>query len=309
MTPSDERPIADDPPEDIMRSTEQDTTPASRPAAGPRRATLVAGLLAIGGLLLSACATGASAPGSSSPSPDASPSATPATFDVVPGETLACGPVEFPSDALVKPVTLAQADDEVLSAAETAQDDGSAARRLEGAEDEWIVLSADDRQIALLHAVESDDGRPGESFDQLTLVWRAAGAEQPAEWVVSSSGACTLRADTGDLNDAALALDPETPASPEDTTVSLLAVEQACHGGMDAAGRVEVVSLVETEAAVEVVIGVRPDESADAWTCQSNPATPFTIELSQPLGDREIVDVGVIPAKVLDASGPAADDE
>lgn len=107
-----------------------------------------------------------------------------------------------------------------------------------------------------------------------------------------------------ELHDAAVSLDPDRPAAADDTVVHLLVMEQACHGGEDAEGRVELVTLEETDTTVEISIGVRPDTSADAWTCQSNPATPFAIELAEPLGDREVVDVGVDPAQPLEARAP-----
>jgi hypothetical protein len=47
---------------------------------------------------------------------------------------------------------------------------------------------------------------------------------------------------------------------------------------------------------VQLHVGVRPPE-ADSVTCPSNPATPFSVELSQPLGDRAIVDASVVPPR------------
>jgi hypothetical protein len=82
-------------------------------------------------------------------------------------------------------------------------------------------------------------------------------------------------------------------------------MEQACHGGEDAEGRVEVVTMNQTDTSIELDIGVRPDTSSDAWTCQTNPATPFTVELDQPLGERDILDIGVSPVQPVEESAPA----
>jgi len=61
-------------------------------------------------------------------------------------------------------------------------------------------------------------------------------------------------------------------------------------------GRIELVELTETADQVQLHVGVRPPE-ADSVTCPSNPATPFSVELSQPLGDRAIVDASVVPPR------------
>jgi hypothetical protein len=108
-----------------------------------------------------------------------------------------------------------------------------------------------------------------------------------------------------ELHDATFSLDPENPPSAEDTVLHLLVMEQACHGGEDAEGRVEVVTMNQTDTSIELDIGVRPDTSSDAWTCQTNPATPFTVELDQPLGERDILDIGVSPVQPVEESAPA----
>ena len=41
------------------------------------------------------------------------------------------------------------------------------------------------------------------------------------------------------------------------------------------------------------------DEEGVAYTCISNPPTPFTVELERELGDREILDASVVPAQEI----------
>jgi len=48
---------------------------------------------------------------------------------------------------------------------------------------------------------------------------------------------------------------------------------------------------------VELVIGVEAPPGGQ--TCPSNPPTPFTIELDEPLGDRTLTDVAVYPEREL----------
>ena len=67
--------------------------------------------------------------------------------------------------------------------------------------------------------------------------------------------------------------------------------------GQSAERRIELVALTETTEEVQLWIGVRPRSGGQH--CQGNPATPFTIELDQPLGDREIVDVSVMPPRPI----------
>lgn len=88
---------------------------------------------------------------------------------------------------------------------------------------------------------------------------------------------------------------PPDPAS----GVDLLVMELACSSGEDAEGRIEVVEQAEGTSAVELLVAVRPDGGGD---CPSNPATPFTVTLDQPLGDRTVIDTSVYPPRPLDVA-------
>ncbi|MFD2792767.1 hypothetical protein ACFS27_04305 [Promicromonospora vindobonensis] len=56
--------------------------------------------------------------------------------------------------------------------------------------------------------------------------------------------------------------------------------------------------LVEQEDRIELGIGVEAPPGDDQ-NCPSNPPTPFTIELDEPLGDRTLMDVAVYPEREL----------
>ena len=60
--------------------------------------------------------------------------------------------------------------------------------------------------------------------------------------------------------------------------------------------------VVETDTSVLVAFAVVPPIALTV-TCQGNPSTPVTVELSQPLGRRTIYDGLYFPPKPLD---PAA---
>ncbi|WP_456785723.1 hypothetical protein [Cellulomonas sp. P5_C5] len=112
-------------------------------------------------------------------------------------------------------------------------------------------------------------------------------------WRLSAFGSCALTISYPGSGSAMLTLDPAAPPSPGSTEVALLVTEAACNSGQDADGRIEVVELRETASAVEVALAVTP--RGGAHDCPSNPPTPFTIELDEPLGDRLLLDASTVP--------------
>lgn len=112
-----------------------------------------------------------------------------------------------------------------------------------------------------------------------------------------SGATSTPQHDVGDLGDAIVTLDPDNLPDADSTEVHLLVTETACAGGEPADGRVALERLVEHEDRVELAVGVEALDGAQ--TCQSNPPTPFTVELDEPLGARALVDVGVDPEREL----------
>ena len=70
------------------------------------------------------------------------------------------------------------------------------------------------------------------------------------------------------------------------TRVPLRVRERSCASGRSADGRIEA-EVRYGEDAVEVSIGVRP--LGGDQDCQGNRVTPFDLELSEPLGDRELL--------------------
>jgi hypothetical protein len=120
-------------------------------------------------------------------------------------------------------------------------------------------------------------------------------------WLLTSDSPCTQRLVTDDdLGEADLTL-ADTPA-PGDTSVDLLVHERACASGQSADGRIQLVELNEATEQVQLRIGVRPPEG-DGQSCQGNPPTPFTVELSEPLGEREITDATVVPPRPVKVNG------
>lgn len=83
---------------------------------------------------------------------------------------------------------------------------------------------------------------------------------------------------------------------PEARVLELLVHERERASGQDAEGRIEV-DLEETAEQVRLRIGVRP--LGGAHSRQGNPATPFTVELGEPIGDRNVIDASVVPARAV----------
>lgn len=72
---------------------------------------------------------------------------------------------------------------------------------------------------------------------------------------------------------------------PDSTEVPIVVNEVECASGRSAEGRI-VVEVVYGTDAIDIDVGVRT-VGGDV-ECPSNPDTPFTVELTEPLGDRTI---------------------
>ncbi|MBA2569768.1 MAG: hypothetical protein H0V04_01160, partial [Chloroflexi bacterium] len=84
-------------------------------------------------------------------------------------------------------------------------------------------------------------------------------------------------------------IDVQGSVEPEDEVIDLLVTENECANGRDAEGRVRIVQETYSASRVEVLIGVE----RMGGDCPSNPPTPVTIRLIEPLGDRELSVISV----------------
>lgn len=170
---------------------------------------------------------------------------------------------------------------------------------------DWLIAQESGDRVMLMDelAVPADDGRGDIREYRYLVVSTEAMPAQPGEsgWAVVESSTCSPTLDLGELDTARVSLDPSSPPAPESDRLALLVTEVACNSGQDAVGRVELVERAETESTVELVIGVRPSGAQEA-SCQANPATPFTVDLERPLGDRVILNAGVVPARQISVS-------
>jgi hypothetical protein len=165
-------------------------------------------------------------------------------------------------------------------------------------EDGWFVLAASETDIEIMRAVtepyELGNGEIPPDHEYLAAKFIGQPGEEPA-WMTWSSSPCALRLEYAELEVATVAF--EVMPDPSSDRITFLITEHACNSGEDAAGRIQLLALEETEDRVEVAFGVQP-RNVGAF-CPSNPATPFTVALSAPLGEREVIDTGlVIPRPV-----------
>ena len=115
-------------------------------------------------------------------------------------------------------------------------------------------------------------------------------------WGFDASGQCRLQPEIPDgVNLAVFRLAPGVELTPETTEVDLRVTETTCNSGEDARGRGRVLDIVSRPETVTVLLGVVPRPGGHE--CPSNPETPFTLELPEPLGDRVLLDGSSVPAR------------
>jgi hypothetical protein len=99
---------------------------------------------------------------------------------------------------------------------------------------------------------------------------------------------------SSDFGPATWALDPEAPTpGPQATAINILVWEGSCSSGSPATGRMSAPVIDYAAGAVTITLGVRG--LVGLQTCPLPPGTPAIVELSEPLGDRKLLDGGRVP--------------
>jgi hypothetical protein len=165
--------------------------------------------------------------------------------------------------------------------------------------DKWRIVEETGERVAIMKRFDEPEerGRATATHDFLVVErFGPPAADGRPSWHLRSRGGCSLRQDLGDLGVAELALDPAKPAT--GNSLHLLVTERDCASGQSAAGRIRVVGLEETDRDVRLVIGVER-APGNFHNCMGNPATPYTVELSRPLGDRVPLDASLHPTREI----------
>ncbi len=110
--------------------------------------------------------------------------------------------------------------------------------------------------------------------------------------VVAGCGVLEQAAPPGE---ATWAFSPDSEITPETTEFVAMVTERACAGGQSSEGRVVGPEITYADDTVTVTFGVRP--RGGAQTCPSNPPTAVAVTLSEPLGDRRLLDGGSDPPR------------
>jgi hypothetical protein len=246
---------------------------------------------ALVGFVLSGCAA------SAGPVPGGSPSPS------IAGKNFLCGGWSIPRAAVESRVPLSAIPPEGRAALEAAVWDDGAPLDLPAEEGWYVAMTTDDLVGVMRDVPVVPDPVSGGIYPdrEVRMVeWVADATNLTPGWYVSMSGPCALTVDLGDLSVPAVEL--REPPDPASSQLTLLVTEQSCNSGEDAQGRVEVVSINETDERVSLVLGVRPRDGM--MTCPSHPATPFTVTLAKPVGNRELLDVGLAEPRPLSTPPP-----
>lgn len=91
-------------------------------------------------------------------------------------------------------------------------------------------------------------------------------------------------------------LPPDAQIGSETTAFAALVVEVNCASGQSSQDRIVGPEIIYDADQVVVTFAVRP-LPGDVQNCQGNPATVVEVALTQPLGDRRLVDGGADPPR------------
>jgi hypothetical protein len=122
-------------------------------------------------------------------------------------------------------------------------------------------------------------------------------------WTMDEAGGCRLQAVLGaGLDTATWWVDPTTPVDRSSTTFTALVQEQTCASGRAPEGRIAAPAIAYGATSVVIVFATIPLPGGQ--DCPGAPPGHFTVELSEPLGDRQLLDGGLLPPR--DATKPPA---
>ena len=116
-------------------------------------------------------------------------------------------------------------------------------------------------------------------------------------WTEDLYGACAPQIVlAGGLNTADWWLDPTAPPpGPSDRGFTALVLERVCASGKSPEDRIAPPLVSYAPDAITLIFGVRPRPGGQ--DCPGNPPGRFRVTLDQPIGNRQLLDGGSIPAR------------
>ena len=187
----------------------------------------------------------------------------------------------FPVGALKEIVPVAWSDSGLSAAMAQIVSSSEAQHWPEEYKDGWLVLHQDADSALLVNPVE---GLGFVNFEKVGDTWSWIGAQ-------FAGGPCPLMFGVPDgLNAVQWRLDPaaQTPGR-DDTTVAVLIQERECVSGIEIGDRLIGPQVVTTDTKMFIEFAATPPDAA-LVNCQGNPETPYLVHLSEPLGDRELME-------------------
>jgi hypothetical protein len=149
-------------------------------------------------------------------------------------------------------------------------------------------LASRDERVAEYIAREPAGADPG--FVSATL------ENQGGAWKLVGWGQCRPHVVLNGLSLATWVLDPDVPApGPGTTTLDALVTERDCNSGQPMGARLQPPSVMYGPDSVFVVFFATPPADHGFATCPMNPPARARVELSEPLGDRRLLDAALFP--------------
>lgn len=163
-------------------------------------------------------------------------------------------------------------------------------------QDGWLILYESENEVLVVNGGGESTPEGGLSFMTVERVggeWR---------WAGSSSGvSCPLTTSLPPgLNTVEWRLDPSAPKlGPDTKELRILAMERECVSGREMGDRLLDPEVVYTDDAVLLAFAAVPAPGADQ-NCQGNPEQAVAIELTEPLGGREVLNGMTVAGDLLE---------
>jgi hypothetical protein len=154
---------------------------------------------------------------------------------------------------------------------------------------DWRLVDQDDSSVWFVAPV------PGDPYHAYAKV-----EPRGDHWRVTGYGGCRPEVEMSGLNSATWWLAPGQRINEASTSFLADVTEDACASGQSSKDRLRPPLITYEADRVVVVFTVEP--LSGAQECPSNPSTEVRVELSQPLGERQLLDGGTLPWR--DASSP-----